>query len=259
MATDAARSALNEAGVHAAELELVIVATSTPSASVPAVASFVANELGATAGTFDINAACAGAVYAMEVAAPVAATGGLVLVIGTDTYSGVLRSDDRYTSILFGDGAGALVIGPGTGRVLGNDSCTLLDTLGHAAIPLGGQLTMLGRDVYRAAVTHVPQSIERVLRTADLKASDLAAVVAHQANGRILTAVAERLGIDIDRIPSTIRFTGNTSAATVPYTLASCADSFRPGDVIAFCGFGGGMTVTTSLWSWGEVVRLPQP
>ena len=252
MATAAARSALRAANVTAADLTQIIVATSTPSAAVPAVAAFVANDLGATGGTFDINAASAGAVYAMAVAAPVAAAGGLVLVIGADAYSRVLNTDDRDTTVLFGDGAGALVVGPGTGRVLSNDQSTLLETLDHAAIPLAGTLTMHGRDVYRAAVTHVPRSIERALAQADLKASDLRAIIAHQANGRILTAIAERLGIEGDRIPSTIRLTGNTSAATVPFTLASCVDKFQAGDVLAFCGFGGGMTVATSIWSWGE-------
>jgi len=231
---------------------MVIVATSTPSSAVPAVASVVANDLGTTAGAFDVNAACAGAVYAMSIAAPIAASGGLILVVGADAYSRVLNSDDRDTAILFGDGAGALVIGPGTGSVLGNDYCTLLDTLEHAAIPLGGALSMRGRDVYRAAVTQVPQSIKRALGAADLKPSDLRAVVAHQANGRILAAIAERLGIPEECVPSTIESTGNTSAATVPYTLDSCMAMFESGDVVAFCGFGGGMTVTTTVWRWGS-------
>jgi len=255
MATDAARSALSAAGVDAQQLELVIVATSTPSVSVPSVASIIANDLGATCGTFDINAACAGAVYAMDAATAVASRGGLVLVVGTDAYSKVLDDADRNTSILFGDGAGALIIGPGSGQLVGGDQCTLPATLDHAAIPLGGKLTMHGRDVYRAAVTHVPLSIERALVKAGAKPGEVTAVIAHQANGRILTAIAERLGVDLDRVPSTIALTGNTSAATVPFTLAGCLHSLRDGDLVVFCGFGGGMTVATSVWIWGTPAR----
>jgi 3-oxoacyl-(acyl-carrier-protein) synthase III len=257
MALAAARGALDEAGVSPAELALVVVATSTARRQVPAVAAEVASALGSAAGSFDVNAACAGAVYGLMAAGPVAAAGARVLVIGTDAYSSVLDLGDRDTNILFGDGAGAVVLGPGDGALLSSDMASVPETTDHAAIPLGGTLTMRGRDVYRIAVTEVPKSIERALAAAGVRTDEVRAVVAHQANRRILDAIAERLGLAADAVPVTIEHTGNTSAATVPATLAACQGDFAPGDVVVLCGFGGGMTIATSVFRWGTRTAHP--
>ena len=254
MALASARGALDAAGVEARDLALVVVATSTARRQVPSIAAEVASALGAEAGSFDVNAACAGAVYSILAAGPVAAVAP-ALVIGTDSYSSVLEPGDRDTNVLFGDGAGALVLGPGDGAILSSDMASVPETTDHAAIPLGGKLTMRGRDVYRVAVTEVPKSIERAVAAAGVRMDEVRAVVAHQANRRILDAIAERLGLAAEAVPVIIEHTGNTSAATVPSTLAACMDAFEPGDVVVLCGFGGGMTVATSVLRWGDARR----
>jgi 3-oxoacyl-(acyl-carrier-protein) synthase III len=259
LAIDAAGEAIRAAGIEARDLDQIIVATSSPDLQVPAVAALVADALDSTAGGFDINAACAGAVHAINAAAPLAAAGSVVLVVGADAYSRVIDQSDRDTSILFGDAAGALVLGPGTGEVLATDNRAVPGTSRELQIDLGSTLAMHGRSVYRIAVKEVPESIERAVSRAGIGIEDIALLVAHQANGRILAAVADRLGLRPERVPITIGETGNTSAATIPYTLSLKKDLIAAGDVVALCGFGAGMAIATTIWRWGtRAVERPR-
>jgi 3-oxoacyl-[acyl-carrier-protein] synthase III len=193
LATESARQALTRAGVEAADLDLVLVATCTPDEALPATATQVQRELGATCGALDVNAACSGFVYAL-VTADGFLRGGMhrILVVGAETLSRIIDWDDRGTAILFGDGAGAVVVeaGDGPGGLLGWDlgSDGSLRHLLHADV--GGTIVMDGQEVFRRAVRIMVESAERALAAADTKADELALLVPHQANARIIAAAA---------------------------------------------------------------------
>ena len=280
LALSASRAALDRAGLAAADLDVVIVATSTPERLIPATAAIVAAELGITAGAFDLNAACAGFVYGLTTTAALIGQGmaRTALVVGADTLTRFTDPDDRSTAVLFGDAAAALVLaGTGTGApglgpaTPGLVSCDLVGDPGGIdllVVPAGGSarpasadtvaarehyLQMDGREVFRRAVRAVAASVDRTLARAGCEADDVAWFVPHQANARIVDAVLPRVGIPPERTVSNVDRFGNTSAASIPLALAEEADSGRlaAGDLVLVCGFGAGLTVGTALWRWG--------
>ncbi|MGH9131840.1 MAG: beta-ketoacyl-ACP synthase III [Acidimicrobiales bacterium] len=256
LAVQAGRAALDQAGVRAADIDLLILATTTPDQIVPATSATVTRALGIGGGGMDLNASCSGFVYALVTAnALVGAGSDRILVIGSDTLSRIVDQDDRSTAVLFGDGAGAVVIEatPGEGQLVSWD----LGVDGSAATLLdcdhGGFVRMEGREVFRRAVRAMVTSAELVMERAKLGPDDIALCVPHQANSRIVEAANARIGIPMSRTSMVVHRTGNTSAASIPLALADAADAGRlaTGDHILLCGFGAGMTWASAILRWG--------
>src|SRR5690606_33813706 len=207
------------AGVDGDAVEAVVLATSTPDEAMPATASVVQQELGVRGGAMDLNAACSGFVYALVTADGLLRAGlERILVIGAETMSRIVDWDDRGTAILFGDGAGAVVIerGEGPGRILGFDlgSDGSLRHILHAETH--GTIEMDGPEVFRRAVRVMVDSADRALGAAGVTADDIGLFVPHQANTRIITSACTRLGIDAERTANNLASVGNTSAASIP-------------------------------------------
>ncbi|MBD2230589.1 beta-ketoacyl-ACP synthase III [Phormidium tenue] len=273
LATEAARNALAMAEVAAEEVDLIVLATSTPD-DLFGSACRVQVALGATrAVAFDLTAACSGFVFALVTAAQYIRTGVFknVVVIGADVLSRWTDWDDRTTCVLFGDGAGAVVLQAAErDRLLGFELCSdgsLNHCLNLAYQPesevLVGDITvqkgtfapitMNGREVYKFAVNRVPEVIEKALFRANLTTADINWLVLHQANQRILDAVAERLDVPAERVVSNMARHGNTSAASIPIALdeAVRAGKIKAEDVIATAGFGAGLTWGSAIIRWG--------
>jgi 3-oxoacyl-[acyl-carrier-protein] synthase-3 len=252
---DAARVAMDRAGVSGADIDLVLLCTSTPDEAMPAGASVIQHELGVRGGAVDLNAACSGFVYGL-VAADGFLRAGLqrVLLVGAETMSRIVDWDDRGTAILFGDGAGAVVLerGAGPGGVLGFDlgSDGSLRHILHA--DTAGTIEMDGPEVFRRAVRVVVDSAEAALAAAGITADDVALFIPHQANARIITSACARLGIGDDRTLNILATTGNTSAASIPMALAGAADDgrLRAGDLVLMTGFGAGMSWASAVLEW---------
>jgi len=254
---EAAQQAMQGAGVVGADIDLVLLCTSTPDEAMPASASAIQQALAVQGGAVDLNAACSGFVYGL-----VAADGFLragmtrVLLIGSETMSRIVDWEDRGTAILFGDGAGAVVLerGDGPGRVLGWDlgSDGSLRHILHAEI--GGTIEMDGPEVFRRAVRIMVESAHRALDRAGLGVDDVALFVPHQANARIISSACTRLGIDEDRTVNILATTGNTSAASIPMALAEAADAGRlsAGDPVLLIGFGAGMSWASAVIEWAR-------
>ena len=271
LAIGAARAALADAGVNAADLRLVVVASSTPDTPQPATASIVADEIGAGRGAvaFDLNAVCSGFVYALGVAERMLADSGPgpALVIGADVYSRILSPQDRRTVVLFGDGGGAVVLGPGgrdrvvASRLVGLSAARALVGVaaGGSRLPASEQtlrdgshyFAMDGRGVRDFIDEQVVPRIADFLADRGVRPDQLSHVVPHQANGRILATMAERLTIPFERFATTFEAYGNTGAASVPITYDQLRRSgaVRPGDLTLLVAFGGGMTLGLSLLS----------
>ncbi len=258
LATEAARAALDDAGIAAAEVDLVVVGTMTPDRACPQVAPLVAHRLGATgAAAFDVAAACTAWLSALATAGAQVEAGRAhcALIIGVDVLSRVLDPTDKMTAPLFADGAGAavLVAGDGGGRlgpvVLASDgSDAELITCG-----VGGTIAMDGHATFRRAVGAMTGAATRVCDRAGIAVSDLDLVVPHQANARITAAVAERLGLPLDRIVDDIAEVGNTSAATLPLALARAHAAGRlpvGGGRVLLAAFGAGLTWGAALLDW---------
>jgi 3-oxoacyl-[acyl-carrier-protein] synthase III len=256
LAIEAGRQALERAGLEPADIDIVVLATTTPDATVPATSATVQAELGIPGGAFDVNAACSGFVYGLVTAAGLIATGsGRILLIGSDTLSRITDWDDRKMAVLVGDGAGAVVLEPvdGPGDLLswnlGADG-----TLRHLLrCDHGGYLTMDGKEVFRRAVRVVVDSAVKALDDAGLSAADVDLLVPHQANLRIIQAACQRLGIPEERTAVVIDRYGNTSSASVPLALddAVTGGRVRRGDHLLLTGFGGGMTWASAVLRWG--------
>lgn len=255
LSVEAGRAALKGAGVDAATIDLVVLATNTPDQQMPATASFVQEELGCSGGAFDVNAACSGFVYGLVTGYGMAALGARrILVVGADVMSRITDQDDRGTAVLFGDGAGAVVLeaGDGPGRLLGWD----LGSDGSARHILycdhAGFTKMDGKEVFRRAVRVMVSSSQRALAAAGLTAEDVSLLVPHQANVRIVDAACSRLGIPRERAALVLDRTGNTSAASIPLALADAADAGRlhPGDTVLMVGFGAGMSWASAVVRW---------
>jgi 3-oxoacyl-[acyl-carrier-protein] synthase-3 len=276
LATAAARRALERAGIAAAAVDLVVVATTTPEQPVPSTAALVSAALGTTAGALDVNAACAGFVYALTSTAALLQAGvaRTAVLVGAETMTSIVDPDDRGTAVLFGDGAAALVLTgrpgtePGGPGLVASDLVNDPDGIDLLVVPAGGAglpasaatvearqhyLRMDGREVFRRAVRAVEASIVRTLDRAGCRADDIALFVPHQANARIVDAVLARTGLDPARTSGSVERYGNTSAASIPLALAEAAEAgtLTPGDLVLLCGFGAGLTVGTALWRWG--------
>jgi 3-oxoacyl-[acyl-carrier-protein] synthase III len=252
---EAAQRAMDRAGVRGDDIDLVLLCTSTPDETMPASASAIQQALGVRGGAVDLNAACSGFVYGL-VAADGFLRSGLerVLLIGSETMSRIVDWEDRSTAILFGDGAGAVVVerGDGPGGVLGFDlgSDGSLRHILHA--DYGGTIEMDGPEVFRRAVRVMVESAERAMAHAGVTADDLRLFVPHQANARIITSACAKLGIDEARTVNILPLTGNTSAASIPLALAEAADAGRvaPGDRVLLIGFGAGMSWASAVIEW---------
>ncbi|HXQ90767.1 MAG TPA: beta-ketoacyl-ACP synthase III [Acidimicrobiales bacterium] len=255
LATDAGRRALERAALAPEQVDLLVLATCTPDLAVPATSAAVHYALGLSGGAFDVNAACAGFVYALVAAHGALRAGAAhrVLLIGADCVSRLTDPDDRSTAVLFADGAGAVVLeGSDEDGLLAVDfgvdgSAHDLLTCAH-----GGYMVMEGKEVFRRAVRITVDSASSALERAKLTPDDVALFVPHQANLRIIEAVAGRLGIPMERVAVTVDRMGNTSSASVPLALAAAADAgrLRPGDHVVLSGFGAGMAWASVVLRW---------
>ena len=261
LSIESGRKALDKAGVDPASIDALVLATTTPDRTVPASSPGVAQELGLRCGAFDINAACSGFMYGLVMAHGLIAMGAnKVLVIGTDTLARITDWTDRNTAILFADGSGAVVLEAceGPGQLLGWD----LDADGAAErflyAEVGGFIQMEGKEVFRRAVRIMVDSAEKTLAHAGVDIADVALVVPHQANVRIIDAACERLGVPPEKRAVVLPFTGNTSSASIPLALCDALDNGRvnDGDLVLMVGFGAGMTAASALIRWGGGATL---
>lgn len=265
LATRAARAALDDAGMAADDLDAIILATSTADLTFPAAATMVQDALGMTRGfAFDVQAVCAGFVFALANANGMILSGQAdrVLVIGAETFSRILDWTDRGTCVLFGDGAGAVVLERAEGKGTTADRGILSSDLnsdgryrdilyvdGGVGTRSTGHLRMQGKEVFRHAVEKLAQTAHRALDKAGLTAADVDWIVPHQANLRIIKATAQRVGLDMDKVIVTVQDHGNTSAASIPLALSvgKARGQIRPGQLLVAEAIGGGL-------AWGSVV-----
>jgi 3-oxoacyl-[acyl-carrier-protein] synthase-3 len=271
MGLAAARMALERAGLSASDIPCVIVATVTPDYIFPATASVLAAKLGiAGAAAFDIEIACSGFIYGLTVASSLIRAGVYerVLLVGSEKLSSITNYEDRGTAILFGDGAGAAVLEAADANCFlsshlgsdGSDPSLLLVPSGGTVDPLtaeslaakGNKMVMKGREVFRFAVTKMIEATDAALAKANLTRRDIAYVIPHQANRRIIDAAAKTLGVLADKVIITVDRFGNTSSASIPIALSETfgAGRLRDGDVIVFVGFGGGLSWGAVAWKW---------
>jgi 3-oxoacyl-[acyl-carrier-protein] synthase-3 len=273
MAIKAAEQALAQAGLAPEDLSLIIVATITPDTLTPATACYVQRTLGAhRAVAFDISAACSGFLYAMKIAKRLISDGAFrnALIIGAEKLSSFVNYEDRNTCVLFGDGAGAAILRsaePGEGAILATDIGTDGGQTHLLNIPGGGSacpitisnadkrlasLAMVGRDVFKHAVTRMRNSANAVIERAGLQAEDIKLVIPHQANLRIIDAIADRLAVPNDRVFVNLDKYGNTSAAAVAIALdeAHRTKRFERGDNIIMVAFGAGLTWAAAAIRW---------
>ena len=269
LAVEAAKRALLDAGKTAADVDLIIVATTTPDLTFPATASIVQRKLGAPVGiAFDVQAVCSGFVYALSVADGFVARGlaKCALVIGAEEMTRLLDWSDRSTCVLFGDGAGALVVEPREGqgtkadkgllgfalRCDGSKTDLLYVDGGPATTGSVGHLRMAGNQVFRHAVINIAEAITAACAASNIEIADVDWFVPHQANQRIIRGVGDRLGLDEGKVISTVATHANTSAASIPLALdAAIKDGrIKRGDLIVMEAMGGGLT-------WGAcAIRL---
>jgi 3-oxoacyl-[acyl-carrier-protein] synthase-3 len=261
LATDAARKALEDAAIPASEIDLIVLATATPDQTFPSSATKVQAALGIDdCIAFDVHAVCTGFLYAVSVADAMlrAGSGRTALVIGAETFSRILDWEDRTTCVLFGDGAGALVLRAEDGErgILatklhadGRHNDLLFVDGGPSTTGTVGKLRMKGREVFRHAVVNLADVMREVLGAADLSADEVDWVVPHQANARILDATAKKLGLPSEKVVVTVDRHANTSAASVPLALDAAVKDGRikRGDIVVLEAMGGGFT-------WGAAV-----
>ncbi|MDD9841920.1 MAG: ketoacyl-ACP synthase III [Alphaproteobacteria bacterium] len=266
LATAAARMALENANMRADEIDMIIVATSTPDRTFPSTATYVQQKLGMTKGAaFDVQAVCSGFVYGLGVADSMIGRGLAknILLIGAETMTRLLNWQDRTTCILFGDGAGCVVLqaaqGDGTVADTGILS-TYLQSDGRKAELLyvdggtsfnqqTGFLVMNGKEVFRHAVTYIADAILQVLNETGLQSDDIDWFIPHQANQRIISAVGQRIGLDEEKIILTVGQHANTSAASIPlaFSTALADGRIKKGDLVMFEAMGGGLAWGASL------------
>jgi 3-oxoacyl-[acyl-carrier-protein] synthase III len=265
LATRAARAALADAGIEAGQIDAIIVATSTPDLTFPSVATMVQAALGLNTGfAFDVQAVCAGFVFALANANALIVSGqaARILVIGAETFSRLMNWKDRSTCVLFGDGAGAVVLEAvqtlGTTADRGilsadlNSDGRFKDILyvdGGTSTGTTGHLIMEGKEVFRHAIEKLAATAHRSLEKAGLTPEDVDWIVPHQANIRIIEGTAKRMQVSMDRVVVTVQDHGNTSAASIPLALSvgKARGQIKPGDLIVTEAIGGGL-------AWGSVV-----
>lgn len=273
LAVQAGRRALEASGTSAEELDLIIVATMTPDCPMPATAALVQHQLGATrAGAFDLNIACSGFVYALITGAQFVASGTFrrVLVIGADCMTRLMNWKDRSTCVLFGDGAGAVVLGEveaGFGivgvhtGVNGAGGPSLTVNAGGSRLPSWSEgvdasdyyLQMEGPEVFRFAVSVMGEAAIKALENGGLTPDQVSLFIPHQANARIIEASRKRLSLPHERVFSNVEHYGNTSCGSVPLALSEALEQGRiqNGDLIALVGFGGGLSWASAAIRWG--------
>jgi len=249
------RKAMESAGVDPASIDALILSTTTPDRTVPATSATVQHGLGLRCGAFDINAACSGFVYGLVIANGLIAIGARrVLLIGTDTLSRIVDWSDRNTAILFADGSGAAIIESSNGpdALLGWDIDADGSTEELLYCDVGGHIRMDGKEVFRRAVRIMVDSAEKSIAAAGVSVDDIALVVPHQANIRIISAACERLGVPMERTALALAETGNTSSASIPLAWFAAADEGRiaPNDLVLLVGFGAGMTAASAVIRW---------
>ena len=270
LALESAKRCIENAGVSPEEIDLVIVATVSPSQLLPSTACFIQEELGLVAGTFDVSAACAGFCYSLLTASQFIANGcsKCVLVIGADCNSRFVDRNDRNFP-LFGDGAGAVILKPGAkdqgflGYAFGSDGSGrhfLHRPMGGSEMPATPEgiaeglhlLRMEGRPVFKWAVRTLDVTVRQVLQQANMTLDDVTWVIFHQANMRIIDSAVSSLGIDPQRVLCNLQKYGNTASASIPLTLneVRAEGKIKDGDLILFSGFGAGLTWATMLMRW---------
>ncbi len=265
LATKAAQAALASAGIAASEIDALVLATSTADLTFPSAATMVQHNIGMTNGfAFDIQAVCAGFVFALSTANALITSGQAkrVLVIGAETFSRIMDWEDRSTCVLFGDGAGALVLEAETGDGTADDRGILATDLnsdgqyrdllfvdGGISTGSSGVLRMQGKEVFRHAVEKLASTAHTSLKSLNLGADDVDWVVPHQANIRIITSTAKKLGVPMERVVVTVPDHGNTSAASIPLALSVGVErgQIKQGDLLVTEAIGGGL-------AWGSVV-----
>jgi 3-oxoacyl-[acyl-carrier-protein] synthase-3 len=266
LAVHAARAALENAGLNIDDIDGVIVATSTPDLTFPSVATMVQHDLGMTRGFgFDVQAVCAGFIYALTNANALILSGQAkrLLVIGAETFSRIMDWTDRSTCVLFGDGAGAVILSAQAGEGRNTDRGVLSSDLnsdgryrdmlyvdgGVSTTGSAGKLRMQGNPLFRQAVEKLTTTAETALDKIGLKGSDVDWIVPHQANIRIIQGTAKKMGVPMDQVIVTVQDHGNTSAASIPLALSVGVSEGRikPGDVVLSEAIGGGL-------AWGAVV-----
>jgi 3-oxoacyl-[acyl-carrier-protein] synthase-3 len=269
LALNAARDALARSGCTADDIDVIVLATATPDNTFPATAARVQAGLGMKRGAaFDVQAVCSGFIYAMSVADNMIRLGqaDTALVIGAETFSRILDWQDRSTCVLFGDGAGAVVLRGAEGSGKSSDRGILSTHLfsdgngyemlyvdgGPSTTGMTGHLRMQGREVFRHAVTRMAEAVEISLRSNGLSTDDLDWVVPHQANIRIMDSMAKKLALRPEQIVVTVDLQANTSAATIPLALAAAdADGrLKPGQLVSLTAMGGGFTWGSVLLRW---------
>ncbi len=273
LAVNAAREALAQRGIDASEIEVIVVCTVTPDMLFPSTACLVQNQLGAKgAWGFDLIAACSGFLFGLTTAAQLVISGAhkKVLVIGADTMSRIIDYTDRSTCVLFGDGAGAMLV-----EATDDDSVGLIDFLNeidgsgapYLRMPAGGSrmpssietvqnrlhyVHQEGQQVFKYAVRKMYETCSALMERNGISAKDIAALVPHQANRRIIQATADRLGVGCDKVVINIERYGNTTGGTVPLATrdAIASGRLKKGDLVMFVAVGAGYTAGASLWRW---------
>jgi|TARA_B110000467_G_scaffold94785_1_gene85666 3-oxoacyl-[acyl-carrier-protein] synthase-3 len=266
LAIEAALNAINDAKINCTEIDAIIVATSTPDTTFPSVATIVQGALGITTGfAFDVQAVCAGFIFALATADAliVSKQANRVLVIGAETFSRIMNWEDRTTSVLFGDGAGAIIIEGTSSSESSTDPGILATDLnsdgryrdllyvdgGVSSTQTTGVLVMQGKEVFKHAVEKLSSTAHSVLEKAALSPSDIDWMVPHQANIRIIKATAQKLKLPMEKVIVTVNDHGNTSAASIPLALSSAnlEGKLKKGDLILMEAIGGGL-------AWGSVL-----
>jgi 3-oxoacyl-[acyl-carrier-protein] synthase-3 len=274
LASEAAKQAIEQRGIDPTELDCILVCTVTPDMMFPSTACLVQNKIGAKgAWGFDLIAACSGFLYGLTTGAHLVSSGThhKVLVIGADTMSRIIDYTDRSTCILFGDGAGAMLIEPEDedgdsgyidflGEIDGSGGDALKMPAGGSRMPATVETVQQrmhyvhqdGQQVFRYAVRKMHELCHEVLRRNGLTPDDVSLLIPHQANRRIIAATAERLGLPFERIVVNIDRYGNTTAGTIPLATrdAVCAGRLKKGDLVLFAAVGAGYTVGAALWRW---------
>tara|TARA_B100000767_G_scaffold40063_1_gene33686 strand:- start:789 stop:1763 length:975 start_codon:yes stop_codon:yes gene_type:complete len=266
LAIEAAINAIKNAKIKRTDIDAIIVATSTPDTTFPSVATIVQGALGITKGfAFDVQAVCAGFIFALATADAliVSKQANRVLVIGAETFSRIMNWEDRTTSVLFGDGAGAIIIEASSSSDLSTDSGILATDLnsdgryrdllyvdgGVSSTQTTGVLVMQGKEVFKHAVEKLSSTAHAVLEKAGLSPSDVDWMVPHQANIRIIKATAQKMKLPMEKVIVTVNNHGNTSAASIPLALsvANLEKKFKKGDLILMEAIGGGL-------AWGSIL-----
>lgn len=264
-AVKASKRALEDSGINAGELDLIIAASISSESVCPTVAGFVQKEIGASCPAFDVNSACSGFLFALDTAVSYIARGGYenILVIGSERLSKIVDWSDRSTCVIFGDGSGACIVSKGDGYLAsklytkGDDEVISIPAFGgsspfYTGVHKAPYIFMDGQETFKFAVNKIVSDIKSIAEQAGLTLDDIAYVVPHQANVRIIDFASKRLGIPKDKFYVNIQKYGNTSSASVPIALDELARSgkLKSGDIIALTAFGGGLSSAVCLLKW---------